>query len=55
MIKVLETWQRSRGSFAVNAVLTGLTNLVLVAVGLITGAAAARLLGPQGRGELAAI
>jgi O-antigen/teichoic acid export membrane protein len=55
VIKVLETWQRSRGSFAVNAVLTGLTNLVLVAVGLITGAAAARLLGPQGRGELAAI
>jgi len=34
---------------------TGAVNLALGIVGLCTGAAAARLLGPQGRGELAAI
>lgn len=41
--------------FGGRVVLTMATNLLLAAVGIATGVLAARLLGPQGRGELAAI
>src|SRR5215510_15074894 len=48
-------WRRARGSFGANALLTLLANFVLAGIGLATGATVARLLGPHGRGELAAI
>lgn len=41
--------------FASHVVLTTGTNILLALLGLATGILAARLLGPQGRGELAAI
>lgn len=44
-----------RASMGADALLTGATNLALALVGLVTGILAARLLGPHGRGELAAI
>lgn len=43
------------GSFGGHLVLTFGTNVLIACVGLATGVLAARLLGPQGRGELAAI
>jgi O-antigen/teichoic acid export membrane protein len=46
---------QSRSVFGANAALTAATNLVLAMLGMITGVMAARLLGPHGRGELAAI
>ena len=42
-------------AFAGRVVMTAGTNLVLASLGLVTGILAARLLGPVGRGELAAI
>lgn len=43
------------GSFSSHLLTTFMTNAVMACVGLATGVMAARLLGPQGRGELAAI
>jgi O-antigen/teichoic acid export membrane protein len=43
------------GSFGSDLVVTFATNAVTACIGLVTGVLAARLLGPQGRGELAAI
>ncbi len=56
-MKISETWRAmSRTSpFGTSAVLTVGTNAVLAMFGLATGVLAARLLGPNGRGELAAI
>ncbi len=56
-MKVSATWRAmSRTSpFGSSAVLTAGTNIVLAMFGLVTGVLAARLLGPDGRGELAAI
>src|SRR2546427_9787609 len=44
-----------RPSTAFNAAETALTNAMLGAIGIVTGIIAARWLGPDGRGELAAI
>ena len=41
--------------FGSHLLLTAATNVILALLGLLTGILAARLLGPQGRGELAAI
>jgi enterobacterial common antigen flippase len=49
-----KAWLSASGYSGDVMVTTG-TNLLLAAMGLLTGALAARLLGPQGRGELAAI
>jgi O-antigen/teichoic acid export membrane protein len=46
---------RSASALAANTILTVATNLLLAAVGMVSGIVAARLLGPHGRGELAAI
>jgi O-antigen/teichoic acid export membrane protein len=46
---------RSLGSFGANTVFTVAANLTIAAMGMGTGIIAARLLGAQGRGELAAI
>jgi O-antigen/teichoic acid export membrane protein len=46
--------QRSR-PLAANTVITATVNLVLAVLGMMSGVLAARLLGPHGRGELAAI
>ena len=43
------------GSFASNTAITATTNLLLAGVGALTGILAARILGVDGRGELAAI
>jgi O-antigen/teichoic acid export membrane protein len=50
-------WARLRAAspFAANALLTGGSNILLALLGLVSGIWAARLLGPNGRGELAAI
>lgn len=50
-------WRDLHGTsaFAANATLTAAANLALAALGAISGILAARLLGPDGRGELAAI
>jgi O-antigen/teichoic acid export membrane protein len=55
--EVAGQWRRLRASnpFAANTVATAAANLVIAGFGLLTGIATARLLGPQGRGELAAI
>jgi O-antigen/teichoic acid export membrane protein len=54
MLKSL--WQRvGGGGFSANASLTAATNLVMALLGMGSGILAARLLGPRGRGELAAI
>lgn len=45
----------SATSFASHLVMTSGTNLLLALLALLTGSLAARLLGPEGRGELAAI
>ena len=42
-------------SFAAQILLTSGTNVILALLGMLTGVLAARLLGPAGRGELAAI
>jgi O-antigen/teichoic acid export membrane protein len=56
-MKVLQFWSKLRGhsEFGTAAALTSATNLVLGVLAVCTGAIAARLLGPHGRGELAAI
>ena len=46
---------RSLGSFGANTIFTVAANLTIAALGMGTGIIAARLLGAQGRGELAAI
>lgn len=50
-------WQKIQHAtpFGSRVLLTGATNVFLALFGLISGVLAARLLGPQGRGELAAI
>jgi len=54
MLKPL--WLRvSGGGFGANTSLTAATNLVMALLGMGSGILAARLLGPMGRGELAAI
>src|SRR5262249_47599532 len=50
-----DIWRRAQGGFGANAILTAATNLALGGLGVATGATVARLLGPHGRGELAAI
>jgi O-antigen/teichoic acid export membrane protein len=42
-------------SFGAGAALTAAANLAIAALGIVTGVVSARLLGPHGRGELAAI
>jgi O-antigen/teichoic acid export membrane protein len=56
-MKLLSVWRslQERNVFGANAALTAATNLALGALGIVTGVLAARLLGPHGRGELAAI
>ena len=50
-------WHRASGASpaAANTALTATTNIGLAALGMASGILAARLLGPQGRGELSAI
>ncbi len=50
-------WRALRGSnaFAINTTLNAATNVGQAMIGMATGILAARLLGPRGRGELAAI
>jgi antigen flippase len=57
MIRAGQVWRRLHGvnPFLARVVLTAGTNGVLALLGFVTGTVAARLLGPQGRGELAAI
>jgi O-antigen/teichoic acid export membrane protein len=52
-----KAWQNPHGTspFVSNVLLTLVTNVLLAGLGFVTGVFAARLLGPQGRGELAAI
>jgi O-antigen/teichoic acid export membrane protein len=56
-MKVASIWRnlQKRSVFGANAALTGITNIGLAMLGVTTGVLAARLLGPRGRGELAAI
>jgi O-antigen/teichoic acid export membrane protein len=56
-VTIRSIWLRAlhAGPFAANATLTAATNVVLAALGMVSGILAARLLGPHGRGELAAI
>ncbi len=56
-VRVSAIWTRARSGnpFAADAVLTAVTNIFIAALGMISGILAARLLGPRGRGELAAI
>ncbi len=46
---------RNISELAANTTLTAATNVVLAALGMVSGILAARMLGPHGRGELAAI
>lgn len=57
MIGARRVWRglHSVSPFLARVVLTAGTNGVLALLGFVTGTVAARLLGPQGRGELAAI
>jgi antigen flippase len=50
-------WQRALNttSFSAHVLLTIGTNLAIASIGLLTGSLSARILGPEGRGELAAI
>src|SRR5271169_3669813 len=50
-------WQRLHHSspFGAKTLLTGTTNVIIGVLGIFSGAFVARLLGPKGRGELAAI
>src|SRR5205823_1247855 len=43
------------GRFVTHFVVTLVAQLIILGLGALTGVAAARLLGPQGRGELAAL
>ncbi len=54
---VKTVWRRARATsrFGSDVLLTAVTNVLLGMLGLLTGVLAARLLGPTGRGELAAI
>jgi O-antigen/teichoic acid export membrane protein len=56
-MNLVSHWRRLQGRsvFGANAALTAVANIVLGALGVATGILAARLLGPHGRGELAAI
>jgi O-antigen/teichoic acid export membrane protein len=56
-VTLLRIWRRwsLRNSFSANAAFNAATNLVMSALGTISGIVAARLLGPHGRGELAAM
>jgi O-antigen/teichoic acid export membrane protein len=51
------SWRTLHGAspFAANTAITAATNILLAGLGMVSGILAARLLGPQGRGELAAI
>lgn len=51
------SWCNPRGArlFATNMALTVAANVTLAALGMVSGILAARLLGPHGRGQLAAI
>lgn len=57
MTKLRDLWRAARvvSPFASSALMTAGTNAILAGFGLVTGVLAARLLGPSGRGELAAI
>lgn len=50
-------WSRARGArtFTGSTILTAATNIALAGLGVVSGVFAARLLGPHGRGQLAAI
>ena len=50
-------WSKIRAAktFQANAAITAATNILLAALGMVSGVLAARLLGPHGRGQLAAI
>lgn len=54
---IIAFWRKIQrtSSFGSYVLLTAATNIILGLLGLTTGVLAARLLGPQGRGELAAI
>jgi antigen flippase len=56
-MSVFSTWSKVRRSspLAANTIITAGINLVLAVLGMVSGILAARLLGPHGRGELAAI
>jgi O-antigen/teichoic acid export membrane protein len=56
-MKLIHHWRRFHGysRFGANTALTAVTNLTLALLGLTSGVLVARLLGPHGRGELAAI
>jgi O-antigen/teichoic acid export membrane protein len=56
-LSVNNLWQRARATnpFAADAALTAGTNIFIGAEGMASGIIAARLLGPRGRGQLAAI
>jgi O-antigen/teichoic acid export membrane protein len=56
-VNLANIWRdlKERNTFAADAALTALINVVTGLVGVFTGVMAARLLGPEGRGELAAI
>jgi O-antigen/teichoic acid export membrane protein len=56
-VKVRDIWRAAHRSspFGANTALTALGNIAIALLGLATGVIAARLLAPQGRGELAAI
>jgi O-antigen/teichoic acid export membrane protein len=54
-LKYLARSLASTSSPATHLIFTSGTNLLLALLGLVTGSCAARLLGPAGRGELAAI
>ncbi len=56
-VRVSAAWRgiHGRNAFGANAALSAATNLALAALGMTSGILAARLLGPRGRGELAAI
>ncbi|HWP37036.1 MAG TPA: oligosaccharide flippase family protein [Gemmatimonadales bacterium] len=55
--KAQRAWRdaQTKSRFGSHVVLTAAANVLLALLGLITGVLAARLLGPSGRGELAAI
>jgi O-antigen/teichoic acid export membrane protein len=50
-------WRKMHGAdeFSANTALTAATNILLAALGMVSGVMVARMLGPRGRGELAAI
>jgi O-antigen/teichoic acid export membrane protein len=56
-MKTKAIWRRvcADGPFVANTVLTAAANILIATLAIITGCLSARLLGPSGRGELAAI